>query len=64
MEMEMELDLVLNWIGFKFFVKMTRIKSFKIIQKTNLKIRTSQTKGSKKTKEFELGQKVPFEIKN
>jgi hypothetical protein len=39
--MEMELDLVLNWIGFKFFVKMTRTKCFKIIQKTNLKIRTS-----------------------
>jgi hypothetical protein len=37
----MELDLVLNWIGFKFFVKMTRTKSFLIIQKTNLKIKTS-----------------------
>jgi hypothetical protein len=62
--MEMELDLVLNWIGFKFFVKMTRIKSFKIIQKTNLKMRTSQTKGSKNPKEFELGPKVPCEIEN
>ncbi len=52
----MKEDLILNWIGFKFFVKMAKIKGCR-----NLK--TDFETKPKKKKKLKPRLKVPFEIK-
>jgi hypothetical protein len=59
--MKMKLDLVLNYISFKYFMKMTRTKGFR-----NLKNQSQDwIKGSiENKKKLKLRLNVHFEIKN
>jgi hypothetical protein len=61
--MEMESNIVLNGIDYKFFLKMIRFKGFKI-QKIDLRIKPKGPLKTLNKKKLKWGSKVPFKIKN
>jgi hypothetical protein len=50
-----EIELGLNWVGFKLFVKMIENEGFRNPKNQRL---------HEKEKKLELGPKVPFELNN
>jgi hypothetical protein len=59
--MEMGPDMVLNWIDFKFFMEMLRMKGFR---NSNNQFQNWTRSSSKIKKRVRTRWKVPFEIKN
>ncbi len=54
-------DMVLNWIDFKFFMEMLRMKGFR---NSNNQFQNWTRSYSKIKKRVRTRWKVPFEIKN